>query len=336
LAAHQSRKYSLRVGGTPLDVIIRPREADDDPEIVSLSNHLNPELPQSTVDEYQASVKAIPPGVDHQRFVAEHEGGIVGYGLVLEMFWVEQSGSSFADITVYPDHRGKGIGSRLYEQLLQVAQGLTRERLYAEVRDDRPQAQRFAAKRGFIETGHIERLSYLDVQKADLEGYDGLEERLRGEGIQVTTLAELGPRDDQVLRAVHAVDMSTARDTPSSEVFYLPFERWREFLLNRPGVTPESIFVALERDQVIGLATLGREGGDSAWHRGTGVERVYRGRGIARLLKLREIRWACEHGVNYLYTGNDVNNSRMYEINMRLGYRPLPGRIEMVKELKAC
>ena len=250
------------------------------------------------------------------------------------MFWVEQSGSSFAEIAVYPDQWGKGIGSRLYEQLLPVARSLEAQRLYAEVGDDRPAAQRFAAKRGFKETGHVERLSCLDVRKVTLDGYDGLEERLRREGIHVTTLAELGPRDDVVLRAVHAVDMSTARDVPSSEVFYLPFERWRDWLLTRPGVTPASIFVALERDQPIGLATLRREGTDSAWHQGTGVERAYRGRGIARLLKLREIQWARENGVDYLYTGNDVHNSRMYAINMRLGYRPLPGRIEMVNDLR--
>jgi GNAT superfamily N-acetyltransferase len=266
--------------------------------------------------------------------VAEHEGAIVGYALVLEMFWVEQSGSSFVDIAVHPDHWGEGLGSCLYDRLLPAAQSSGAERLYAEVGDDGPQSQRFAAKRGFKETGHVERMSCLDVRKVTLDGYDGLEERLRSEGIHVTTLAELGPRDDHVLRAVHAVDMSTARDVPSSEVFYLPFERWRDWLLTRPGVTPESIFVALERDQPIGLATLGREGTDSAWHRGTGVERAYRGRGIARLLKLREIKWARENGVDYLYTGNDVNNTRMYAINMRLGYRPLPGRVEMVKELK--
>jgi len=250
------------------------------------------------------------------------------------MFWAEQPGSASARVVVRPDLWGRGIGRQLYEQLFRAAGNARAERLYAEVRDDRPRAHRFAAACGFTETGHIERLSRLDVRNVNLDGYGGLEESLLRDGIHVSTLENLDARDSDVLRAVYEVDMSTSRDVPASEVFHMPFDRWRAWFLEQPGVTPKSIFVAQQRDQPIGLAILGRQGTDSAWHRGTGVEREYRGRGVARLLKLQCIHWARENGVAYLYTGNDVDNPRMYAINMRLGYQPLPSIIEMVKDLK--
>ncbi|GAC1321048.1 MAG: hypothetical protein NVS2B16_07130 [Chloroflexota bacterium] len=317
------------------DVIVRPRAEDDDREIVSLSNQLNPEFPQITVDEYRAHISAFPPGVHCRRFVAQRKGELIGHGTVQEMFWVEHAGSSSIDIALHPAHWGKGIGSYLHDSLLTAARSVGVERLYARIRDDRPQGQRFAAAHGYKQTGHVEHLSRLDVHQVVLDGYDRLEERLQNEGIHVSTVAQLGPGNDKMLRAIHAVDMETAADVPSSEAFYLPFERWRNWLTDRPGVTPESIFVALERGEPIGLALLGRQGPDSAWHRGMGVKRAFRSRGVARLLKLRIVRWARDEGVDYLYTGNDAENPRMYSINMRLGYRPLPNVVEMVKDLNA-
>ena len=48
-----------------------------------------------------------------------------------------------------------------------------------------------------------------------------------------------------------------------------------------------------------------------------------RGRGLARLAKLGTIRWAAEHGIAEIVTGNDADNLPMRELNRRLGYREL-------------
>jgi hypothetical protein len=52
-------------------------------------------------------------------------------------------------------------------------------------------------------------------------------------------------------------------------------------------------------------------------------------------LKLRSVEWARESGIEYLYTGNDSLNARMLEINVRLGYRPMPELIEVMRDLSA-
>lgn len=317
----------------PPDVVIRPQILDDDPHAVEIGNRLNPEFPQSTVEEYRQLIEKTPPGVKRERFVAERKGEIVGRASIIEMFWTGNPSSFSGGVDVLPDHRGQGIGSALYQPILQSARDFGAERLYARVRDDRDEARRFALHRGYRETGYVMRMSRLDVTKANYEGYDELEERLRDESIRVKTLAELGPQDDAVLRAIHGVEMRASEDEPSSERYAISFEHWRDFSLTEPGVTPEAIFVALHGDMPIGLTTLQREGANGAWHHGLSVEREYRGRGVARLLKLRTIQYALLNGIDFLYTGNDVSNPRMYAINVRLGYQPLPNSIELVKGL---
>jgi mycothiol synthase len=312
---------------------LRPHDPHDDEWVVRLWRRLDPEYPPLAVEEYRALVKSLPSQAVHERFVVEHAGEIVGHGSLLQKFWVEQQGSFAGEIGVEPGFWRRGVGTALYDRMVQAASELRAVRLYGAVRDDRPDSLHFAEKRGFVPTGHVTRMSRLDVREVDLEGYEGLDERLRADNIDVTTLARLGPEDDGVLRRLHQVSMSTAQDEPGSEAFSMPFEQWRDTFLTQPGISPDSTWVATHGTEFIGTTTLRRQGGNSAWNQGMGVERAYRGRGVARLMKQRTVEWARDNGVDFLYTGNDVDNPRMYAINVRLGYRPLPSRTELVKEM---
>jgi GNAT superfamily N-acetyltransferase len=57
----------------------------------------------------------------------------------------------------------------------------------------------------------------------------------------------------------------------------------------------------------------------------TGVDRPYRGRGLALALKLRTIRLARRYGAAYIRTHNDSENAPMLALNRKLGYQPEPG-----------
>ena len=61
----------------------------------------------------------------------------------------------------------------------------------------------------------------------------------------------------------------------------------------------------------------------------TAVLRAFRGRGIARALKLATIAWAIQHGLAVLETGNDEANAPMRALNARLGYQPMADEIAM-------
>jgi GNAT superfamily N-acetyltransferase len=206
-------------------------------------------------------------------------------------------------------------------------------RLYCRIREDQPESLAFAEKRGFRPTGRVERESRLKVDEARLDGFNGVEAQLRQEGISISTLAEIGMENDRFLRALHHMSEGTIQDVPHSEAFQpRPFEFWLERTLRFPGNSPEWCWVAVHADRPVGLARLRRQG-NAAFNAYTAVDQAYRGRGIARALKLRTVLWARHNGVDFIYTGNDVENRRMLDINVRLGYEPLPGSIEVIKEL---
>src|SRR5262249_49005481 len=158
-----------------------------------------------------------------------------------------------------------------------------------------------------------------NVQSANLAGYDGAVERVEEGGLPIKTLAEIGMDNEPFLRSLHRMSFESARDIPSSEqLTEFPYDQWLRFM-NAPGNAPEQTWVALDGDQPVGVATLSRRGDVSAFNNYTGVARAYRGRGIAMALKLKTIEWARANGIEYIYTGNDVDNERMLSINIPLG-----------------
>jgi GNAT superfamily N-acetyltransferase len=85
---------------------------------------------------------------------------------------------------------------------------------------------------------------------------------------------------------------------------------------------PESYFVALDGDRVLGYGYLELQDGQW-WHGFLAVAREARGRGIAGSIKRAQIRYAREHGLPCLRTATEVRLTGMRELNRRLGFRPV-------------
>ncbi len=81
----------------------------------------------------------------------------------------------------------------LYDKVIEGLEPFDPIELNVNVRSDKPQGLRFFEKRGFSE--HMrEGESHLDVMAFDPAPYDGLEDKLRREGIEIKTLRELEGR----------------------------------------------------------------------------------------------------------------------------------------------
>ena len=61
----------------------------------------------------------------------------------------------------------------------------------------------------------------------------------------------------------------------------------------------------------------------------TAVDRDYRGRSFATILKLATIEFVQRLGLNAMRTTNDTVNYPMVAVNEKLGYRRLPARVAM-------
>jgi GNAT superfamily N-acetyltransferase len=295
---------------------------------------VNDHLPPITVEVYRHfdRVDRIAEKAHVEKMVAERDGEPVGTIVLEKMWWAERAGGFFGRVVVEPELWGQGIGSRMFDWVLARLKELGAERLYGNVRNDRPAALDFLAHRGFHTTGHADRWSRLRVSEANLAGYEGVEARLASEGLAIKTLAEVG-ESEALLRKLHAANDEAVRDIPMSEAFTAtPFEMFLEELRD-PQLSPERIWIAMDGEEPAGLVILPVQADGSAFNGFTGVVRKHRGKGVARALKLKSVEWCRDHGVEYIYTANDVNNQRMLSINNSLGYQELPISDEYVREL---
>jgi len=319
-----------------VDMQIRLRRREDDPEIVALRNEGHPFLPGISVEEYrrQADRPDRKPGTFEERFVAVRDGRILGLYVLSENYSATRPGTFLANVGVAAEWRGKGIGSALFRHLLEQAAEHNAQRIYGSVFEGDDTSLRFATNHGLAPTGRVERLSRLDVKDARLEGYQGTLARLESEGLAFRRLDEIGLEDEHLLRAVADLSYQSARDIPTSETWeQSPFEEWRKEHLEAADQGPERIWIALDGHTPVGVAALRLRGHRGLMNGYTGVDRAYRGRGIARALKLKAIEYARAEGFEFILTGNDAENHRMLDINIRLGYRMLPGEIEILREL---
>jgi GNAT superfamily N-acetyltransferase len=145
-------------------------------------------------------------------------------------------------------------------------------------------------------------------------------------GIRITSLAA----EPALIAGVHAVAVATFRDIPHVGEPIDPgtLEAFRARDVDRPGLPHDALFIAVDSasDEVAGYASLLFAPGSStvAYHDMTAVMPGWRGRGVATALKRATIRWAVEHGLEWLETGNDEANAPMRAVNARLGYQPTP------------
>jgi GNAT superfamily N-acetyltransferase len=98
---------------------------------------------------------------------------------------------------------------------------------------------------------------------------------------------------------------------------------------------PAGQFIALDGDVWAGVAAVGyTESRNLLYHNMTGVDRAYRGRGIASALKWATIAYAIETGAAVLETHNDSSNAPMLAINRAFGYRSEPGYSDLRRLLR--
>jgi RimJ/RimL family protein N-acetyltransferase len=126
-------------------------------------------------------------------------------------------------------------------------------------------------------------------------------------------------------QALYRCAMQVQRDMPhepQEQWKDAPFDSWIRKVLHGPGASAESMFVATDGKQVVGLTYLVRRADGDAEVGDTGVIRSHRRRGIARALKMMATQWAAQHGIRRVQTDNRSDNGPMLAINRALGFEP--------------
>lgn len=326
------------------DIKLRDMKVPDDYErLATLLNMIDPG--STTAQSLEEEDRQIPAtsnfkmnedgllvGFGRTRVVAEDENGqIIGYGASFRAPWVDPGnlGSVFC---VHPDFRGKGIGERILTHLENWANEHQASELSSIVMDWVDDSLSFVQKRDFVVDAHIFDLE-LDLHQFKKAKYGDAVVQVIQSGIQLTTLADLAGEDSEA--KLYELCVETSKDNPGQYSSLPPFEQWKKEFLPEETSRKEWVFLAVDGARFIGVSQLFSTEDDGVLYTNyTGVQKEYRGRGIAKALKLQSIEAAMKAGAHTLTTDSEEKNAPMQHINRSLGYNPGKGHYRILKKLR--
>ncbi|MER7703649.1 GNAT family N-acetyltransferase [Kitasatospora sp. NPDC097605] len=325
--------------------MIRPfRPAVDYPPLAELLSADRPE--PVTVAELRERDAALP---EADVFSTDHRGRLTGHGRVR----LVQPGPSgdllafatawrapwtppgdLASLAVSAPGRAPAWLLPLYEGLEQWARGAGASRLLGEFPD------------GYGEPGHNRGTCPSDVTALLLGRGYRVDAHIRSAvaalgphlpapqpppGLHLATLAtSVAPEPE---RQLHRLYRETLRDNPGFADALPDFEQWRAEALGGTDGRPDWVFTAECGERIVGATVVHPRPDPRACRIDyTGVLRPWRGRGLARALKLHAARHLAGHGVRTAHTEVEVGNVPMVAVNTALGYRWGPGHRRLVKE----
>mgnify|MGYP001026501073 CR=1 FL=1 len=169
---------------------------------------------------------------------------------------------------------------------------------------------------------------------ADAAAWAALTDAFFPTGVRIATYRQLLLAVPDAPRRLYDLDALLWADVPFGLTGAAPsFEQYEAMELADPDFLPQATFVALDGDRWIGLGAL-MTGPGFLLNSMTGIAREWRGRGLARWLKLHTIRWALERNAPELRTFNDAINDAILGLNRSLGFRVESVEVRYRKDMR--
>jgi mycothiol synthase len=270
------------------------------------------------------------------RFIAERDGAPIGFLAWLHGPW-KKLPDRHCEVEVWLDraqldqrsleNMWAWIGERAVEQSAQL--------LLAYCAEDEPEMLGALDALGY-RPARTEKVWELDLRKHGprlVEKAEAARDVMDREDIRLTTVAAW--KDPDKLRKLHRLNEQTIQDVPHS----LPIvpEVFEDFVkrFESPDRRLDRWWIAVDGDRVVAMSYLKFPPvRGTIWTGYTCTDRDYRGRGIARAVKLQSLAQAAELGATVVQTDNDSENAPMLHINERLGYVRRPGWVEHHKRVE--
>lgn len=286
----------------------------------------------TTVDEALRIMRNGRPEDHLLRLVAElSDGELAGYATGHSGLGSRPGEFS---IIVRVDHpfRTKGIGRQLYAEVEQWALSHHPTALTGGVREVEPESLAWAERRGFRREHHIFK-SRLDLPAWDPAPFLPVLDRLRAEGLRFADLTEVGMAEENLHRFYEFIGPIISDMPGAAGRERAPYERWRRHMGQDVYFDPKGTILALDRERWAAFAVVRPLPSGVLTNAFTGVERSYRGRGLALGTKVVALTYAKSLGARSITTSNHSVNQPMLAINRRLGYQPLPGSVTLRRPL---
>ncbi|WP_409300552.1 GNAT family N-acetyltransferase [Peribacillus sp. SCS-155] len=271
-------------------------------------------------------------GFGRTRIIAENEEGqIIGYGASYRAPWVNP-GQLASIFCVHPHFRGKGVGEMILFHIENWANEHQASVLSSILMDWIDASLPFAQKRGFLLDAHIFDL-VLDLNLFDPAEYVDTAAQASKLGIKFITLADMPGEESE--RKLYELCVETSEDNPGQYDSLPPFAQWRKDFFPENSSRNDWVFIAVDGERFVGVTQLfSTEDAGVLYTNYTGVDKEYRGHGIAKALKSISIEAAINEGAHTMTTDSEESNAPMQYINRSFGYIPGQGHYRIVKQLK--
>ena len=267
--------------------------------------------------------------------VAERGGELLGVLGVGHDDFAYEPWRYWANLQVHPRVRNQGVGGALYAEFLKILQARGAQEARTMLTETDGPGIRFLKARGWQETWRRHEFR-LDTATADLSAGPDLG------GLRLVPLDALA-HDPQWGERLYELDWVLFQDVPMGQALTKrALDNWLASELHEPSVRLGLSFALLD-DAVndpltgpyVGYTTLLQNPGGFYFIGMTGVRRGYRGRGLARALKLASMRALQDAGGGEIRTFNDPPNVAMIAMNRALGFVKQPDRVRYELHLES-
>jgi len=270
-----------------------------------------------------------------ERVVAEVDGKAVGTASFGESMWTPMPNKFWIYIQVHPDHQRRGVGTAIYDHIVESLAEKDPKILDSWTREDKTEAVEFLSKRGYEQVMRGQN-SRITLAGFDPSKWSDVVERVRESGVRIVPLEELRDEDPEWREKLWELDWVLSKDVPEvDEPKKREFEVYCRQTFAKPTFFPEGFFVAIDGDEYVGVSMLELDLANPTKLQTdlTGVVRSHRRRGIATALKVHALSKAKTTDVEFVETDNEENNP-MYVLNVKLGFEPIPGWVHLRKDMR--
>jgi len=262
-----------------------------------------------------------------RRFIGELDGRPVAALNFAHGPWeMVPEGHCDVDAQVPEADQSKELLTFMWEWIAEQAVGDGARVLHANAADDEPKVVRTLGELGYKldRRGKVWELDLKQHGRRLLAEAKAARAKMKDEDIEMMPLSEWSGLE--TMKKLHALNERTLQDVPTSvPILAQSFANFQE-RLSAPDLPHDRLWLARHGDRAMALSFLRFPPvRGNVWTGYTCSHPDYRGRGIARAVKLQSLGQAIELGIPFVRTDNDSENAPMLHINETLGYDPRPG-----------
>ena len=313
---------------------LQPVQDDDYEALAALRNLLYPQHP-SSVKSMQHGDKTRDKKILHQQWAWKKDSSILCSALYTQWEEIYHPQKFVIKIYVHPKQQGKGFGTICYDFLIDKLKPLDPLKITTQIYEPHQQSIHFFEKRGFKHTV-TEKESSLDLTAYNPAEHKDKIVRINKHGFRIITYSDFRKEDKNADYKVWEFEREVSPDMPWPDPIEIPeYDIYSKQVLHHPKFNSDAWFLALYEDRIAGLNNLWKSEIPKGINNGlTGVRREYRRKGIATALKYNSLTWAKNQGYDWIRTDNADTNESMLSINIRAGFKFMPGWLIYEKMLK--